>query len=377
MHAMQADTPTTTRSANNLHGLDYRAEAARLGPPAVPIIDAHSHINGERASRVYLEARRMYGVVVTYTQTRIDQAETVRGVLGETARFVAVPRWQDKNLGLAHTEGYLQDLVEWRERFGARMAKFWTAPRIREIAREHLGDIDALNLDSEWRVRQMERATELGMMIMAHIADPDTWFMTKYADARTYLPKQEHYTALERLADRFTQPWLVAHMGGWPENLPFIDGLLSRHPNLHLDTSATKWMVRELSRCPRGAMLDFLQKHSGRVFFGSDIVTTDDHLREKSAAELATPAARYLALASSEAAAFDLYASRYWALRTLFETSYDGPSPIADPDLAMVDPSRHDDMSSPPLRGFSLPPDLLATLYRDGSAAVLERWWRS
>ena len=371
-HADGARTPTQ----NNLHGLDYRAEAARLGAPPVPIIDSHSHINGARASRVYLEARRLYGVTVTYTQTRIDQADIVRDALGDSVRFVAVPRWQDKDLGRAHTEGYLEDLAIWRETYGARMAKFWTAPRIREIARDHLGDINALNLDSPWRQRQMQRATDLGMMIMTHIADPDTWFATKYADASTYMAKKDHYIAVERLADRFTQPWLVAHMGGWPENLPFLDGLLSRHPNLHLDTSATKWMVRELSRHPREELLAFLEKHRGRVFFGSDIVTTDDHLRQKNETEMKAPVARYLALASSEDEAFDLYASRYWALRTMFETAYDGESPISDGDLAMVDPGRHTPMSAPRLRGFSLPMDLLRVLYRDGCAAVFEAWWR-
>ena len=35
--------------ANRL-GLDYRAEAAKLGRPVVPIIDAHTHIHGETAA---------------------------------------------------------------------------------------------------------------------------------------------------------------------------------------------------------------------------------------------------------------------------------------------------------------------------------------
>ena len=44
-------------------------------------------------------------------------------------------------------------------------------------------------------------------------------------------------------------------------------------------------------------------------------------------------------MASKSDMSFDLFASRYWALRTLLETSYDGPSPIVDPDLPLVDPS--------------------------------------
>ena len=37
-------------TASNRLGLDYRAEAKRLGPPVVPIIDAHAHINGPNAA---------------------------------------------------------------------------------------------------------------------------------------------------------------------------------------------------------------------------------------------------------------------------------------------------------------------------------------
>ncbi|HRI41291.1 MAG TPA: hypothetical protein PLW54_06390, partial [Bacteroidia bacterium] len=81
---------------------------------------------------------------------------------------------------------------------------------------------------------------------MVHIADPDTWFATRYSDARRYGTKREQYQGLERMLDRFTNPWIAAHMGGWPEDLGFLDGMLARHPNLHIDTSATKWVVRAL-----------------------------------------------------------------------------------------------------------------------------------
>jgi hypothetical protein len=79
-------------------------------------------------------------------------------------------------------------------------------------------------------------------------------------------------------------------------------------------------------------------------------------------------------LASSPEEAFDLYASRYWALRTMFETGYLGESNIADPDLAMVDPARHDAMSAPTLRGLALPAPALRTLYHDACAQTVD-WW--
>jgi hypothetical protein len=54
------------------------------------------------------------------------------------------------------------------------------------------------------------------------------------------------------------------------------------------------------------------------------------------------------------------------------ETSYEGESPIADPDLMMVEPSRYDDMSAPALRGKALPRDLLLSLYHDAASRLLD-----
>ena len=96
-------------------------------------------------------------------------------------------------------------------------------------------------------------------------------------------------------------------------------------------------------------------------------MTADDHVRP----EKKTPGHPKSDQASSPSSAFDLYASRYWALRTMLESDYDGPSPIADTDLMMVRPGEHDEWSSPRLRGFCLSPGVLDDLYR-GAA---ERFW--
>ena len=126
-----------------------------------------------------------------------------------------------------------------------------------------------------------------------------------------------------------------------------------------------KWVIREISKHPRGEVVEFLTKYQGRIMFGSDIVTMDEHL------EPANDKLEMAAKASSSQDAWDLYASRYWALRTLWESDYDGESPIADPDLKMIDPSRYDDMSAPRLRGMNLPPHVLRSLYHDAAATLL------
>ncbi|MEE9212201.1 MAG: hypothetical protein V3U29_06065, partial [Phycisphaeraceae bacterium] len=102
---------------------------------------------------------------------------------------------------------------------------------------------------------------------------------------------------------------------------------------------------RDLSKHP-AEFGDFCRRNSGRVLFGSDIV------------------------ANPEDMTFDLLASRYWALRTLFETDYDGPSPIVDPDLAMMDPSLPED-STAHLRGAKMDNSTLQSVYHSATKQLL------
>ena len=371
-HAAPQTVPPGDRQPTpaNLLGLDYAAEAQDFGPPVIPIIDSHAHINGAMASPVYRRVMEAYGVRRVYSQTQIAQAEVVHRELGDKVRFVAIPEYMSNDRRRAMREGFFENMRRWHAEFGARMLKFWMAPRLRDFLDPVL-DADIIDVDSPLRRELAAEAVELGYMFQAHIADPDTWFATKYADASKYGTKASHYEPLERMLDEFRVPWLVAHMGGWPEDLRFLGGLLSRHDNLHLDTSATKWMVRELSKHPREEFVEFNDKWRGRILFGSDIETLDDHF-ETSEDDNDRFGAHQ---ASGETEAYDLYASRYWALRTMWERQYEGPSPIADPDLMMVEPERFDAMSSPPLKGFALPEDLLKSVYADAAEALLERWW--
>jgi len=354
------------RSAANRLGLDYTREAERMGMPPAPIIDVHTHINGRDAAAIYKRVAGFYGVRRIYSMTHVEQLDAMREIFGQWMRFIAVPDYRAENRQHTLGRGYL-DRLEAYARHGVRIAKFWAAPRATDYAIE-MGDPTLMRLDHPIRIEAMEAARAHGMIFMTHIADPDTWFATKYRDSEVYGTKRQQYEPFEMLLDRFTQPWIAAHMGGWPEDLEFLTGLLDRHDNLYLDTSATKWMVRELSKHSRDELLAFMQRFKGRVMFGSDIVTADEHLAP--AAEDAVPES--LRRAGSPEEAFDLYASRYWALRTLWETDYEGDSPIADPDLAMTDPKRFSEMDAPPLRGKSLPADLLKSLYYDAADRLLE-----
>lgn len=361
---MTSPASSTSTRPSNLRDLDYAAEAATFARLPYPIIDVHSHINGLRATPVYRQAAELYGVGMTYSMTKLEEVEPITELMEGRIRFIAVPNYwtgdRKHNLG----PGFL-DRIRAYHTLGSRICKFWAAPRSRDYGRE-FGDPDYMRLDAPHRIDAMRLATDLGMLIMVHVADPDTWFRTKYADASFYGTKRSHYEPLERLLDQFTQPWIAAHFGGWPEDLDFLAALLDRHPNLHLDTSATKWIVREIGRHPRDEVVDFLRRFTGRVMFGSDIVSADEHF------DRSTDRTEMSAKASSPDEAFDLYASRYWALRRLWESDGHEPSPIADPDLHMVDPDAHGPLDAPTLVGKALPADLVRSLYHDAAERLLE-----
>jgi hypothetical protein len=124
--------------------------------------------------------------------------------------------------------------------------------------------------------------------------------------------------------------WIGAHMAGDSEHPDHLEELLEKYPFFHIDTSATKWQVREVS--PRAeAHRKLITKYADRFLFGSDLVTRHHLDREH-------------------------YVSRYWCQRTLWESSWTGPSPIADSDYTPTDGGA----STPILHGIGLPDDVVA-----------------
>ncbi|MFO0416522.1 MAG: amidohydrolase family protein [Pseudomonadota bacterium] len=349
-------------SSNRLR-LDYAKESATFEAIEGGIIDIHSHIHGNRAAEIYARAADDYGITLTYSMTSLDEVPSVKKILGERVRFIAIPRFHSSNPRAAFGAGFIRELPAFKAH-GARIAKFWNAPRIYEAADEPFAT-NPFRINSPSRIEAMHAVVDHGMIFMAHIGDPDTWFATKYRDARRYGTKLEQYELFSEVLERFPVPWIAAHMGGYPEDLTFLSNFLTKHPNLYLDCSATKWIVRELSKHTSLELRHFFSKWRGRLIFGSDIVTRESHLSENHAAT------EMDSKASNEAEAYDLYASRYWALRTLLEKPYHGESPISDPDLHLVDNKRYTPLDAPTLRGCELDSESLTALYRQTAADTL------
>jgi predicted TIM-barrel fold metal-dependent hydrolase len=217
---------------------------------------------------------------------------------------------------------------------GVRLLKFWGAPRGRDRG---------LIVDAPWRIEAARRARAAGVRgVMVHVGDPDRWFETVYTDASKFGTKPDQYRGLERLLELFPDLiWIGAHMGGDPEHPDHLEALLERHSHLYFDTSATKWQVREVS-ARRAAVAELVRRRPDRFLFGSDLVTRHGLPR-------------------------DHYVSRYWCQRTLWESAWEGPSPIADADHVPPEGGP----ATPLLRGLALPDDVLRQVYHDNAARLL------
>ncbi len=100
---------------------------------------------------------------------------------------------------------------------------------------------------------------------MVHVGDPDVWWTHTYKDTAKFGTKPEQYEPFLRMVEMFPEfTWIGAHMGGDPEHPDHLEAMLERCPNLHFDTSATKWQVREVS--PRGeAIRSLIIRHPDAI----------------------------------------------------------------------------------------------------------------
>lgn len=307
------------RSPANRLGLDYRSAPPHRVPTR--IVDIHTHVHAGRTTVAFFEATQLYGVDTIVTMSPLDQVPALRAAWPGRLAFIAIPDWHRMENSPAFQRAWLDDLAAFRER-GARLMKFWAAPPLRA----RLG----LTLTDAFFDPLLRAGLDLGYDFMVHVGDPSAWFAPggRYADAAVYGTKRDQYAQLEHvLAAVAPRTVIAAHMGGSIEEPEFLQTLLDRHPHLMLDSSATKWIARGVAAQPH-LIRDFLIRNQDRVLFGSDLVVADDY-------------------------DFEHYASRYWVQRTMWETAYQGESPIEDPDAG----------PSPRLAGLDLPNEVLRKLY--------------
>ena len=171
------------------------------------------------------------------------------------------------------------------KRFAAQVARGAQGLKIWKDFGLHVRDeegalvaIDDARLDPLWQT-----TSDLGVPVVIHVADPVAFFdpldnknerwdeLSAHSDWHFPPP---HFPAFMSLMDGFARlvekfPKLVfigAHVGCYAENLMWVDALLQRCANFHVDISAR---ISELGRQPYSARR-FIEKHQDRVLFGID-----------------------------------------------------------------------------------------------------------
>jgi len=313
----------------NRIGLDFHQPMPR---PKVrgQVIDWHTHLLARRHADTWFETADHFGIDAFCTMAPLDEAISLQRDYGHRLHFIAIPEWRDQ------TPHWLDNWLRRIEAFynlGSRVVKIHMAPGTMVMRGWSLDHPNARTILNETRARKM--------IIMTHLGDPDLWYAGKYADTAKFGTRDQHYQIWDQMLTEFApNPWVGAHMGGNPEDLGRLQHLLDRHPQLYLDTSATRWMVREISN-RRDEARDFVIHNADRLLFGTDQVSGDER-------------------------GFDFLASRFWAHRKLWETAYVGPSPIVDPDLP--------EDQQPTLRGLALPDQVLQKIYHDNAVKLLARF---
>jgi hypothetical protein len=332
----------------NITGQDY-AERSHFRYTG-PIVDIHAHVFQTRAAdppsgaplgvgpgasvkqaETMLAAGREFGIVRTYSMCPPDDISVLRERFGAELGFNG-----SINKTLDEPEEVAYKLLDRFLNANVEMLKFWSAPRGRDRG---------LYVNAPWRMEVARRARAAGItVIMVHVGDPDVWFRTTYADVAKFGTKPDHYRDFVQMLEAFPDIiWIGAHMGGDPEHPDHLESLLENYPHLYFDTSATKWQVREVST-RRDAIRNLVCRYPRRFLFGTDLVTRHHAVR-------------------------DHYVSRYWCQRTLWESEWEGASPIADPDFTAFEGGA----TTPTLRGLALPADVMEQVYYRNALRLLPR----
>ncbi|HSZ62783.1 MAG TPA: amidohydrolase family protein [Terriglobales bacterium] len=255
-----------------------------------PAIDFHNHLDAQDPADV-VRIMDACGIerTVNITMKVGDEARAIMRRFHTFApeRFSTIA-WMDW-MGL-HSAGFFERAVEDLQSFveaGACGLKIWKDLGLQ--VRDTNGEL--LRIDDARLGPLFDEAAKLGVSVMFHIADPDAFFLPidrfneRYEELAahpdwgfygSHYSKDELLEQRDRVFARHPQTTFVAaHMAEKPENLAYLDQLLSTYPNVFVDMSAR---TAELGRQPYAAR-NFFLKHADRILFGTDLVPSIEMYR--------------------------------------------------------------------------------------------------
>jgi len=254
------------------------------------IIDSHVHITPiddcvDRALKIF----ERNGITKFCTKSagfvgtgRFKATLEVKKRLGDRFAFFANLDWR----GVGHPQWALREArrLEKAVKLGARGVKIFKNLGVGVRTRDgKLLKVDDPRLDPI-----MKKAAEIGAVVAMHTSDPKVFFAPPTPENERYLEllfapswsfygkdypsRDELLKARDRLIERHPQTtFLGIHLANNPEDIDYVDRILSKYPNLYVDTSAR---IGEIGRHPADKVKKFFIKHQDRILFGSDLIVS-------------------------------------------------------------------------------------------------------
>jgi predicted TIM-barrel fold metal-dependent hydrolase len=260
-----------------------KVPAHEIERPRFPVIDYHNHLDSLQPADVLrvLDAcgiEKIVNITMRVGQEALDTLDRFHQAAPD--RFASFG-WMDWT-GVERSD-FTQLSLDRLERLvehGARGIKFWKDLGL--SVRDSTGQF--LRIDDERLAPIFDKATELGIPVMFHTADPDAFFTPidrfneRYEELAAHpdwsfcgssVSKAELLAQRNRVIARHPHTTFVgAHIAESSENLADVALLLDQFPNLHVDLSAR---AAELGRQPYTARKFFLQ-YADRILFGADLL---------------------------------------------------------------------------------------------------------
>lgn len=274
----------------------------RLEGPRYPVIDAHNHL-GELFGGSW-DARPIEELLAVLDEAGVEMLVDLDGGWGEHLLQRHLEKFKEAAPERFQVFGGV-DWSQWdqkRNRFGEWAAKRleaqvgWGAQGLKVWkplglhVRDHTGEL--VRIDDERLVPLWEKAGELRIPVLIHIADPVAFFDPLDAHNERYEELVRHpewsfhgpqFPAFLELMEQFeslvarhsSTTFIGAHAGCYAENLAWVNGMLASYPNFYIDISAR---IAELGRQPyttRG----LCQRFPDRILFGTDMAPSLDVYR--------------------------------------------------------------------------------------------------
>ncbi len=361
-------------------------EPLRPGYTRPLIIDYHAHLSLDGVDRVaQIMTENGIEMMVNLSggsfhrgpQAWIESKILADKLGGRVVNFMT-PDWQ--GIGAVGQQPWgereaarLQDAVE---RYGFRGLKI---PKILGLgatdADEKLIAVDDPRLQPLWK-----KAADLGVPVSIHIADPKAFWLPldrknerwdelhahpywAYGPIPPELlqgpdgkpgntephPPVPPWAELLRQAEKMyhdnkTTTFVAVHFGNAAEDLDYVDGLLTRNPNVWVDIAAR---VGEFGRHPPEKLRAFFIKWQDRMVFGTDIGISEEGLMLGSNGEIEPKMVDVM----------PFYFAHFRFLETA-QKRIDHPSPI---------------QGNWKIDAIDVPNDVLQKLYRDNARRLLDR----